>query len=83
MRKVEELVKIIKDGADLQSAKKAAAQKARLPEEFNALRKRLSSLFQTKIQMTYSSKGKGKITIGFDNSDELERIMNTFDKISN
>jgi ParB family chromosome partitioning protein len=83
VRKVEELVKIIKDGADLQSAKKAAAQKARLPEEFNALRKRLSSLFQTKIQMTYSSKGKGKITIGFDNSDELERIMNTFDKISN
>ena len=83
VRKVEELVKIIKDGADLQTAKKAADQKARLPEEFNALRKRLADLFQTKIQMTYSLKGRGKISIGFDNPDELERIMNTFDKISN
>ena len=83
VRKVEELVKIIKDGADLQTAKKAADQKARLPEEFNALRKRLTGLFQAKIQMTYSPKGKGKITIGFDSPDELEHIMNTFDKISN
>ena len=83
VRKVEELVKIIKDGADLPTAKKTAEQKARLPEEFNALRKRLTDLFQTKIQMTYNPKGKGKITIGFENPDELERIMNTFDKISN
>ncbi len=83
VRKVEELVKIIKDGADLQAAKKAAAQKTRLPEEFNTLRKRLSDLFQTKIQMTYTPNGKGKITIGFDSPEELEQIMNTFDKISN
>ena len=83
VRKVEELVKIVKDGADLQTAKKAADQKARLPEEFNALRKRLADLFQTKIQMTYNPKGRGKISIGFDNPDELEHIMNTFDKISN
>ena len=83
VRKVEELVKIIKEGADLQTAKKTADQKARLPEEFNALRRKLTDLFQTKIQMTYNPKGKGKITIGFDNPDELEFIMNTFDKISN
>jgi ParB family chromosome partitioning protein len=83
VRKVEELVKIIKDGGDLQEAKKAANQKNHLPEEFNTLRKRLTDLFQTKIQMTYTPKGKGKITIGFDNPSELEHIMNTFDKISN
>lgn len=83
VRKVEELVKIIKDGADIQAAKKAAAQKTRLPEEFNTLRKRLSDLFQTKIQMTYTPNGKGKIAIGFDSPEELEQIMNTFDKISN
>lgn len=83
VRKVEELVKIIKDGADLQTAKKTASQKTRLPEEFNALRKKLADLFQTKIQMTCDPKGKGKITIGFDNPNELEYIMNTFDKISN
>ena len=83
VRKVEELVKIIKDGADIQAAKKAAAQKTRLPEEFNTLRKRLADLFQTKIQMTYTPNGKGKIAIGFDSPEELEQIMNTFDKISN
>ena len=83
VRKVEELVKIIKDGSDLQAAKKAAAQKTRLPEEFNTLRKRLADLFQTKIQMTYTPNGKGKIAIGFDSPEELEQIMNTFDKISN
>jgi ParB family chromosome partitioning protein len=83
VRKVEELVKIIKEGADLQTAKKTADQKARLPEEFNALRKKLSDLFRTKIQMTYNPKGKGKICIGFDSPEELEQIMNTFDKISN
>ena len=33
--------------------------------------------------MTFNTKGRGKITIGFDNPNELERIMNTFDKISN
>ena len=66
-----------------EAAKKAAAQKTRLPEEFNTLRKRLSDLFQTKIQMTYAPNGKGKITIGFDSPEELEQIMNTFDKISN
>ena len=83
VRKVGELVKIIKDGADIQAAKKAAAQKTRLPEEFNTLRKRLADLFQTKIQMTYTPNGKGKIAIGFDSPEELEQIMNTFDKISN
>ena len=82
VRKVEELVKSIKEGIDLPTAKKAAEQKTRLPEEFNTLRKRLSNLFQTKIQMTYNPKGKGKITIGFENSKELEHIMNTFDKIA-
>ena len=83
VRKVEELVKIIKEGADLQTAKKTADQKARLPEEFNALRKKLSDLFRTKIQMTYNPKGKGKISIAFDSPEELEQIMNTFDRISN
>ena len=76
-------MKIIKEGADLQTAKKTADQKARLPEEFNALRKKLSDLFRTKIQMTYNPKGKGKISIAFDSTEELEQIINTFDRISN
>ena len=45
------------------------------------LRKRLSQFFQAKVQMTCSAKGKGKISISFDNEEDLERIINAFDKI--
>lgn len=55
--------------------------KPQLPEEFNQLKDRLSSFLQTKVQMTCSSKGKGKISIPFNNADELERIMMIFDQI--
>jgi len=83
VRKVEELVQMMKSGEDIQSAKKSVAAKQRLPEEFNVLRKRLEGLFQTKVQMSYSSKGKGRISINFANEEELEKIMNTIDKINN
>lgn len=81
VRKVEEMVQQLKNGEDLQNVKKAAATPARLPEEFNTLRKRLADLFQAKVQMSYSPKGKGRISIAFNNAEELEHIMNTIDKI--
>jgi len=81
VRKVEEMVQQLKNGEDLQSVKKTAATPARLPEEFNTLRKRLADLFQTKVQMSYNPKGKGRISIAFNNAEELEHIMNTIDKI--
>ncbi len=81
VRKVEEMVQMLKNGDDLQTAKKAAAAPARLPEEFNELRKRLAQLFQTKVQMSCNPKGKGRISIAFNNEAELEHIMNTIDKI--
>ena len=80
VRKVEEMVQMLKSGEDVQTAKKKITAKAQLPEEFNVLRKRLSDLFQTKVQMTCSPKGKGKISIPFANEEELERIMNALDR---
>ena len=78
VRKVEELVQTLKSGEDIVTAKtKIAAH--RLPEEFNVLRNRLSQFFQAKVQMTCSPKGKGKISILFDNEEQLERIMNALD----
>ena len=62
--------------------KKVIASKTQLPEEFNALKERLSSFFSTKVQMTCSPKGKGKISIPFANADELERIMAALDKMN-
>lgn len=81
VRKVEELVQLIKNGEDDQTAKKAIATKAQLPKEFVVLKKRLADFFKAKVQMTYSSKGKGKISIPFANEQELENIMNAIDGI--
>ena len=79
VRKVEELVQALKNGEDIKTAKNKAVSKEKLPDEFNLLRNRLAQFFQTKVQMTCSPKGKGKITIQFDNEEQLERIMNALD----
>lgn len=81
VRKVEELVQIIKNGNDIQTAKKAVGTKPALPKEFAELRNKLAALFNTKVQMTYSPTGKGKISISFANEEDLERIMNAMDGI--
>ncbi len=79
VRKVEELVQQLKNGEDVQVGAKKIASRAVLPEEFNVLRQRLADLFQTKVQMTCSPTGKGKISIAFANEEELEHIMQTLD----
>jgi len=81
VRKVEELVQALKAGDDVKTARGRIAGQAKLPEEFTVLRNRLSQFFQTKVQMTYSSKGKGKISIPFDNEEQLEHIMNALDSV--
>jgi ParB family chromosome partitioning protein len=81
VRKVEEMVKKLMNGEDLEVGKKKVSAKSQLPEEFNVLKKRLSQFLNAKVQMTCSPKGKGKISIPFNNEEELERIMNIFDKL--
>lgn len=83
VRKVEELVQSLKSGEDVKTAKGKIAAKAVLPEEFNILKERLAQFFQTKVQMTCSPKGKGKISILFDSEEELEKIMNALDGTKN
>ena len=80
VRKVEEMVQALKNGDDVKTARGRIATQNKLPKEFNLLRERLSLLFQTKVQMTCSAKGKGKISIQFENEEELERIMNVLDR---
>lgn len=81
VRKVEEMVQKLKNGEDIVSGKKKIASKQQMPEEFTALKQHLSGFFKTKIQMTCSSNGKGKISIPFSNEEELEHIMHIFDKL--
>lgn len=79
VRKVEELCQQLNNGEDIQTAKKKIAAKSKLPDEFNLLKKRLSDFFNTKVQMTYGAKGKGKISIPFASEEELLHIMEVMD----
>ena len=81
VRKVEELVKKLSNGEDAMVGLKKANAKSQMPKEFDVLKKRLSQFLNTKVEMTSSPKGKGKISIPFSNEEELERIMNIFDKL--
>ena len=81
VRKVEELVQALKSGDDIQTSKGRVAAKSQMPEEFNILKQRLAHFFQAKVQMTCSPKGKGKISIAFNNEEELERIMSALDSV--
>ena len=80
VRKVEELVQMLKNGESVPTGRKPISSSAKLPKEFDILKERLSQFFDAKVSMTCSTKGKGKISIPFANEEELERIMNALDR---
>ena len=61
--------------------KKIKPKDASLSEEFILLKKHLSNFFGSKVQLSCTSKGKGKISIPFKNEEDLERIMELFDSL--
>lgn len=81
VREVEEIVRKMKEGAEIPAAKKNAAKQTH--PEFHQLKKQLTHFFQTPVQLTCSAKGNGKISIKFKNEQELERIIALFDKLNN
>lgn len=83
VRQVEEMVKALNNGETLKSGRHTLKNKSakRLPEEYNELRTRLAQVFGTKVQMTCSQQGKGKISIPFANEEDLERIIALLDKV--
>lgn len=84
VRRVEEIVKSLSEGEAVKSGgRKITPKRAQLPEEFNLLRRQLSGFFNTKVQLTCSEKGKGKISIPFNNEEELERIISILDTLKN
>jgi ParB family chromosome partitioning protein len=78
VRKVEELVKQIKNG---EANAREAKPRNPMPEEYTELKSKLSKFLGTKVQLSYSSKGKGRISINFANDEELTRLMSIFDKL--
>jgi ParB family chromosome partitioning protein len=82
VRKVEEIVKALSNGESVESGgKKIRVSGNKLPEEYVLLQKHLCSFFGAKVALTRSTKGKGKISIPFNNEEDLERIMEIFDSL--
>ncbi len=82
VRKVEEIVKSLTHGEMANMGnKKIKPKDASLSEEFILLKKQLSNFFGSKVQLSCTSKGKGKISIPFKNEEDLERIMELFDSL--
>lgn len=82
VRKVEEMVSLLKQGEDVSlGSKKIVAKQNAFPEEFTVLKDRLSEFLNTKVQFTCNPKGKGKISIPFNSEEDLERILTLFDQL--
>ena len=80
VRQVEEIVKKLKNGEDVNLGNKKIASGSRLPEEFNILREQLAGFFGKKVALSISPSGKGKVTIPFADEEELVHIMSVFDR---
>jgi ParB family chromosome partitioning protein len=81
VRKVEEMVQSINNGEKVISGHRAINPTRKLPEEYSALKEQLSAFFQSKVQMTLSPGGKGRITIPFSSQDQLDKLIQMFDKM--
>ena len=77
------MVKDLNSGKTVKSGRRSLTDRSarRLPEEYNLLKDRLAGFFGTKVQMTCSAQGKGKISIAFTSEEELERLVSLFDKL--
>ena len=78
VRKVEELVKAINAGAPVKQKKDRG-----ISHDYTALKKQLSSFFNSKVQLSCNDSGKGKISISFGSEEELQRLIEMFDKLKN
>ncbi len=81
VRKVEDMVRLLKNGEDIESGKRKITAKTQLSKAYESYKKQLSGVLNTKVQLSATAKGKGKITIPFANEDDLSRIMDILGKI--
>lgn len=80
VRKVEQMVHAL--GGN--SAKKSTTPNGKeetAHRDYDMLKQHLSGFFGSKVQLSCSAKGKGKITIPFGSEEELERIVSILDNL--
>lgn len=83
VHKVEEMVRELSEGGSVRTSdgSRLKGKGSRVSEEYNILKESLSNFFQTKVQLTCSDKGKGKIIIPFANERDMERIIEILDRL--
>ena len=80
VRKVEEMVQALKSGEDVQSARKRISTNTPLAAHLTEKRDSLTKYLRTKVHMTCTAKGSGKISIAFANEEDLNRILALLEK---
>ena len=80
VRQVEEMVKALNAGEDVQSGRRTIKSANQLAEQYVPVRDHLANVFQTKVGMICRA-GKGNITIPFANEEELQRILTLMERL--
>lgn len=85
VRQIENMAKQLSEGGSVKTktGTRIRQKGSNLSADYNLLREGLRKIFKTKVEMTCSESGKGKISIPFANETELERIIEMFDKLRN
>lgn len=78
VRQVEELVRQAKNNTT--SSKKSSSKSPSLPEEHKQLKQQLENFLGSKVNITRSKNGRGKLTINFGSDDDLSRIVEILNK---
>ena len=83
VRQIENMVKQLGEGGSVKTAtgKRIRQKGSNLSADYNLLREGLRKIFKTRVEMTCSQSGKGKISIPFSSVAELERIIGLLDKL--
>lgn len=82
VREVEDLARALNSPDEGESENKPGKARPKdLPREYHLLEQHLAKVFATKVSLSCSKLGKGKISIPFTNEEELERIMLLLEKI--
>lgn len=77
VRKVEE---IVREYANNKTNIKSKNNRTKT-NNYEKLQQELSQFFNTKINLNRNNKGKGKIVINFNSDEELQQIIELFDKL--
>lgn len=79
VRRVEELAREINENPGVRVLPKGGNE--RQPEYVESFRRDLREVFPTPVRFSRKADGKGSITVKFDNDEELQRLVQLFEKL--